>query len=83
MAKKTKQDNIDLNFEQTIKELTDIVCKIEAGQIPLQESIEQYERGMKLIKHSRNILKEAEKKIEKISETDEEIDKKSGDELFD
>ncbi len=56
-----------LSFEQAIKELTGIVGKIEQGEIPLQDSLTQYEKGMALIKHCRAILKKAEKRIETIS----------------
>ena len=69
MAKNEKQNNIGkLGFEGAIKELTNIVNKIEQGEIALQDSLEQYERGMALIKHCREILQQAEKRIEKISE---------------
>ncbi len=69
MAKgKQKSDIEKLSFEEAIKELTSIVGKIEQGQIPLQDSLEQYEKGMALIKHCRGILQKAEKRIEKISE---------------
>jgi exodeoxyribonuclease VII small subunit len=69
MAKNEKKNDIGkMAFEQAIKELTDTVGKIEQGQIPLQDSLEQYERGMALIKHCRTILKKAEQRIEKISE---------------
>lgn len=72
MAKNEKKNDIGkTSFEEAIKELTDIVSKIEQGQIPLQDSLKQYEKGMALIKHCRGILREAEKRIEKIS-TDEE-----------
>jgi exodeoxyribonuclease VII small subunit len=68
-AKKQKKDDIsELSFEESIKELTNIVGKIEQGQIPLQDSLEQYEKGMALIKQCRTILEKAEKRIEKISE---------------
>ena len=71
MAKDEKKNDIDkMTFEQAIKELTDIVGKIEQGQIPLQDSLKQYERGMALIKHCRGILEKAEKRIEKISEAE-------------
>ena len=69
MAKSKNQDDISkLSFEQAIKELTGIVGKIEQGEIPLQDSLAQYEKGMALIKHCRDILQKAEKRIEKISE---------------
>ncbi|MHC4463188.1 MAG: exodeoxyribonuclease VII small subunit [Planctomycetota bacterium] len=66
--KKQKNDISKLSFEEAIKELGNIVGKIEQGQIPLQDSLKQYERGMALIKHCRGILEKAEKRIEKISE---------------
>ena len=69
-AKKKKDDLGELSFEESIKELTDIVGKIEQGEIPLQDSLEQYEKGMALIKQCRTILQKAEKRIEKISELD-------------
>ena len=66
---KDKKDDIgELSFEESIKELTNIVGRIEQGQIPLQDSLEQYEKGMALIKQCRTILEKAEKRIEKISE---------------
>ena len=70
-GKKQKDDVGDLSFEESIKELTNIVGKIEQGQIPLQASLQQYERGMALIKQCRTILQKAEKRIEKISEPED------------
>ncbi len=70
--KKKKDDISKLSFEQAIKELTSIVGKIELGEIPLQDSLTQYERGMSLIQHCQAILKKAEQRIEKISRTDED-----------
>ena len=68
MAEKTEKNDIaNLSFEQAIKELGGIVQKIEQGQIPLQDSLAQYEKGMALIKHCKEILEKAEKRIEKVS----------------
>ncbi len=69
-GEKRKNDLSKLGFEGAIKELTNIVGKIEQGEIPLQDSLEQYEKGMTLIKHCRDILQKAEKQIEKITEAD-------------
>jgi exodeoxyribonuclease VII small subunit len=71
MSAKQKNDISKLSFEEAIKELTSIVSKIEQGEIPLQDSLEQYEKGMALIKHCRGILQTAEKRIEKISKEEE------------
>jgi len=69
MPNNKQKNNISkLGFEATIKELTAIVDKIEQGQIPLEDSLQQYEKAMSLIKHCRTILGKAEKRIEKISE---------------
>ena len=77
MAKKNEKENdiSKLSFEQAIEGLNDIVGRIEGGQIALEASLEQYEKGMALIKHCRGILQDAEKRIEKISEKGSE-DKK-------
>ena len=71
MAKKQNDKNPaeNLTFEQAIETLGGIVQKIETGQVPLQESLLQYEQGMSLIQHCRKILLDAEKRIELIGET--------------
>jgi exodeoxyribonuclease VII small subunit len=81
MSAKQNNSISKLSFEDAIKELTGIVGKIEQGQIPLQDSIEQYERGMALIKQCRGILQQAEKRIEKISaeEKSEDSSQKTDD----
>ena len=67
-----KNDISKLSFEEAIKELTGIVEKIEQGEIPLQDSLTKYEKGMALIKHCREILAKAEQRIEKIAEKNED-----------
>jgi len=72
MAEKNENnDTKDLTFEQAVKKLTDIVGKIENGQISLEQSLSQYEQGMELIKYCRGTLQKAEKKIEEISKNRE------------
>lgn len=69
MAETKKKNPVkELSFEDAIGQLTSIVSKIESGQVPLQDSLEQYEQGMALIKHCRQILAKAEKQIEKMGE---------------
>ena len=88
MAHKKQETDINkLSFEEAIKELTNIVGKIEQGQIPLQDSLEQYEKGMALIKQCRTILQKAEERIEKITKEQEDSKddsrhEKDPDELF-
>ena len=76
MAKEEAKNDIGkLTFEQAIKELTGIVEKIEQGEIPLESSLQQYERGMALIAHCRMVLQKAEKRIEKIGKEQETEDR--------
>lgn len=58
-------------FEQALEELEKIVAQVEQGEIGLEESIDKYEQGMKLIKHCRAILSQAEKRIETINQQDQ------------
>ncbi len=64
---KQKNDISKMSFEEAIRTLTEIVGNIEQGRIPLQDSLQQYEKGMALIKRCRDILAQAEERIEKIS----------------
>ena len=56
----------DLSFEQALKELEDIVAKLESGQTELEKSIELYERGAKLKAHCEARLEAARLRVEKI-----------------
>jgi exodeoxyribonuclease VII small subunit len=60
------KDGAELTFEQALAKLEAIVQSIEQGKVGLQESILQYEDGMKLIQRCRSILTEAEQKIQRL-----------------
>lgn len=68
MAKQDKKDEAALPpFEQALEQLEKIVHDIECGQVTLEQSIDQYERGMRLIKHCRSVLERAETKIKSLT----------------
>ncbi len=60
-------DISELSFEKALAALEDIVARLEAGKVDLEESIKIYERGEALRKHCEAKLKEAEVRIEKIT----------------
>ena len=66
MADKAAQPIDKMSFEDALKELEDIVRKLESGNVELEKSIEIYERGAKLKAHCESRLKTAELKIEQI-----------------
>lgn len=67
MPKKNETTEIqELTFEQALRELQDIVNKLETGQVTLEEAIEMYERGVRLSKYCIEKLTQAELRIKKI-----------------
>ena len=55
------------SFEEALAELEDVVAKLESGDVPLDESIELYERGIARFKRCHELLKAAEKRIEMLA----------------
>nr|WP_041376250.1 exodeoxyribonuclease VII small subunit [Polymorphum gilvum] len=55
-----------LSFEEALGQLERIVQALEQGNVPLEKSIEMYERGAALRSHCDRLLKAAEEKVEKI-----------------
>ena len=50
-------------FEEAMKELEDIVDKLEGGDVSLDEAVGLFESGMKLSKSCQKMLENAEKKV--------------------
>lgn len=51
------------SYEQAIQELEQIVQKLESGEMPLEDSIRAYERGMALSKHLEGLLGDAQRRV--------------------
>ncbi|MCR9138851.1 MAG: exodeoxyribonuclease VII small subunit [Alphaproteobacteria bacterium] len=65
--KSAKTDDLAaMSFEQALEQLEKIVASLETGDVPLNKSIEIYERGEALKSHCEKLLKAAEDRIEKI-----------------
>jgi len=54
----------ELSFEKALKELEQIVERLEKGGLSLNESLDSFEKGVKLARFLRKELEKAEKKIE-------------------
>lgn len=71
MAKKKKATKAEQpSFEQSLEQLEAIVSKLESGQLPLAESLEQYESGVKHLKSCYELLSDAERRISLVSGLD-------------
>ena len=56
----------EMSFEDALKELEQIVSKLERGEVPLAESVVIYERGAGLKARCDALLRQAEARVEKI-----------------
>ncbi len=57
----------DMSFEQAMKELEEVVGKLERGEVALEDSIKLYERGAALKKRCEAKLRQAEEKVAAIT----------------
>lgn len=57
-------------FEASLKELEDIVARMERGDLPLDESLKLFERGVTLTRECRNSLESAELRVRNLLQPD-------------
>lgn len=62
-TKDGEQTVAGLSFEAGMRELEELVQKVEAGNLSLEKVVSSYEHGVKLVKHLRGLIKGAEEKI--------------------
>lgn len=60
-------------FEQTLALLEDHVRRLDAGDLPLEQSLLLFEQGVGLIRQCQELLDSAERRIVEISETPDGI----------
>jgi exodeoxyribonuclease VII small subunit len=58
------------NFESQLKELQEIVGQLENGQLSLEESLAQFQTGVKLSRELKQELTKAENTVAKLIESD-------------
>ena len=52
------------DFEQALADLEETVEKLERGDLPLEDALKQFERGIGLARNCQLALKQAEQKVE-------------------
>lgn len=60
------------DLEKSLSEITKLIEKMEHGELTLEQSLEQFERGVTLIKHCQQVLHEAEQKVKILMESNEQ-----------
>ncbi|SDL99681.1 exodeoxyribonuclease VII small subunit [Halarsenatibacter silvermanii] len=63
----------DLKFEDALEKLEEIVNELEGEMLSLEESVEKFTIGMKLIQHCQQELNKAEGKVEQVLEEHGEL----------
>ncbi len=61
------KDNLK-DFEKSLQQLEKIVGNMESGELGLQDSLEQFEKGIKLAKTCQDTLANAELRVEQLIE---------------
>jgi len=63
-SSKTQDAAGAIDFEAAVAELEAIVERLEQGNLPLEESLQQFERGVALTRQCQLALQAAERKVE-------------------
>lgn len=63
---------MDNNFENSLKELENIISRLESDEVSLEEAIALFEKGVKLTDVCRKTLEKAENKIITLTQAESE-----------
>lgn len=59
-------------FEKALAELEALVEKLEAGDLPLDESLEDFKKGVELTRQCQAVLEQAQQTVEKLLDPEDE-----------
>ena len=63
----------ELSFEESLKQLENIVSELESGDIPLDDAILKFDEAMNLVKTCDSKLKSAQESIAKIVDENNDL----------
>ena len=63
MKSKPQKESLP-DFEQSLTELEALVTKLEQGDVPLEEALKTFERGVALTRQCQTALRNAQQKVE-------------------
>jgi exodeoxyribonuclease VII small subunit len=59
------------DFETALAELETLVQKLESGDLSLDESLQQFRKGVELTRHCQGVLDEAQQTVEQLLDADD------------
>lgn len=66
-SRKTDKDDEVETFDRGVTALEELVGALESGELPLEQALQAFEKGVGLVRRLNDRLNEAEKKIEVLS----------------
>ncbi|MCB9526808.1 MAG: exodeoxyribonuclease VII small subunit [bacterium] len=63
---KAETEGEALRFEQIVESLEELVRALEGGELPLDEALRLYERGVHLARRGHTLLEGAERRVEEL-----------------
>ena len=60
----TKKKQASFDFEKALEELEELVSSMEDGKLSLEDSLQAFEKGIKLTRECQAALKKAEQKVQ-------------------
>jgi len=76
VKRKSKKDSpessLEFDFEVAMLELETLVSGMESGDLPLEESLKEFEKGIKLSRRCQQALNEAEQRVSILLDDQEE-----------
>jgi exodeoxyribonuclease VII small subunit len=66
LSEDTRTRAVDLTFEDAVRRLSEIVQRLERGDLPLEESLLLFEEGVRLSRASQEKLDSAQKRVEEL-----------------
>ena len=69
------QEETNMSFEEKLNLVQEMTKKIESGALPLEDSVKEYERGMKILTELDSDLKEMNRRITELRDGKETEEK--------
>lgn len=79
----TKKKSASFDFEHALEELETLVSSMEDGELTLEESLQAFEKGIKLTRDCQTALKQAEQKVQVLLNDNGDTASLSGDQAAD
>ena len=68
IVQQPEEQGIKLSLEETFEQIEEVIAHLETEEITLEQSFQEYNRGMKLVQHCNETIDRVEKKVLQINE---------------